>query len=638
MHIIDWIILAGLFCVLISIGYICKHLIKSVADFLVAGRSVGRYLGLGSGSLVGFGAVSTLAVWQMSYKSGLVGNWFWSLQFPLAIFLALTGFAVFRFRQTRAMTIPEMLEMRYGKGLRVFSGILIFVSGVINMGVFPAIGARFFVYFCGLPPEIILFGYQVHTFIPIMLIIVASSVFMCFLGGQVTLIVTDFFQNVFVNLLLLTIVIVVYKTMTWGHFTDVYAFVPEGESLVVPFSGGDSDFSPKFYLFQLFWMVYLCITWAPDTMQVSSAKDAKEAKLMRSMVSFRVLAGMLLGLFVVPLAAFVIMNHPDFSDLASNANMALSNISNPHVRSQMVVPAAISQILPVGVVGAFAAMMLFAFISTNDTFMLAWAGVLIQDVIIPLRGKKFEPKNHLRLLRFSVVAVAAIIIIFSLFFKISDNIFMFMCLSGSIYTAGAGVVILGGLYWARPTKLAAWITMLTGTVLSAAGFIYRYKINPDFPLDGYDIGFWVSILCIVLYFSLSLLNKSSNFNLNSMLNRDAAKPQHQSKFAFLNLRQWTSGLSGTDKLLFWFMILFTLVYVGLATLIIIVHLAIGLPLEFWLSFWKYYLYSMFFFGTFFFIWITIGGFRDLHKMFKTLREEKTDVSDDGTVVKVEDDK
>jgi len=631
MSIIDWIILFTLFAALMSIGFVCKKLIKGIADFLVAGRSVGRYLGLGSGSLVGFGAVSTLAIWQMIYKSGFVGSWFWSFQFPLAIFIALTGFAICRFRQTRAMTIPQMLEMRFSKSLRVFSGLLIFVSGVINMGVFPAIGARFFVYFCGLPQTITIMGGDVATYIPVMLVLVAAAVVICFLGGQVTLVITDFFQNIFVNFTLVAIVIFVVRTISFDQFSQTFTATAESRAMIIPFhEAAPKDFGVMFYIFQLFWMIYLVVTWSPDTMQVSSSKDAKEAKLMRAMVSFRVLVGTLLGMFLLPIAAYTIMNNADFSSLAQEIMVSVEGVENPHIRSQILVPAAISRIIPIGLTGAFAAMMLFAFISTNDTFMLAFSSVLIQDVIIPVRGKPLSPKTHLIALRLSVVFVAVAVVVFSVFFKISDNIFMFMALSGSIYTAGAGIVILAGLYWHKGSSKAAWITMITGTLLSTFGFIYRYKINTNFPMDGYQIGISVSIICIILYFSASLLEKNYSFDLSTLFKDDAGNT-YKTKFKFSKLLHWTENMTKTDSILFWSMVAFTGLYVLLSASVLVIHLIIGMSAEFWMAFWKYYLVSMFLFGVCFLLWITVGGFLDIRSMFSSLRNQELDEEDNGTV-------
>ena len=83
LHTIDWVILAVLFVLPLAGGFACKSYIHGVSDFLVAGRSVGRYLGLGSDSMQAVGAVTILAYWQMNYKAGFAGQW-WYLLTPMA--------------------------------------------------------------------------------------------------------------------------------------------------------------------------------------------------------------------------------------------------------------------------------------------------------------------------------------------------------------------------------------------------------------------------------------------------------------------------------------------------------------------------------------------------------------------------
>ncbi len=89
--------------------------------------------------------------------------------------------------------------------------------------------------------------------------------------------------------------------------------------------------------------------------------------------------------------------------------------------------------------------MLFSFITTHDSYLLAWGGLLIQDVIIPLRGRALSPREHVLWLRGAVLGVAIFIVAFSTMFEQVDNIFMFMDISASLYTGGAGVVLLGAL-------------------------------------------------------------------------------------------------------------------------------------------------------------------------------------------------
>lgn len=81
--VLDWCIFVGLFVLLTSMSFFLKRFAKGVAGFLVAGRNVGRYLGLETDSMAGLGAVTILAMWQMNYKSGFVGL-LWYLLTPTA--------------------------------------------------------------------------------------------------------------------------------------------------------------------------------------------------------------------------------------------------------------------------------------------------------------------------------------------------------------------------------------------------------------------------------------------------------------------------------------------------------------------------------------------------------------------------
>jgi SSS family solute:Na+ symporter len=198
-HMIDWMFFTCLLVALVLISFFFRRFAKSVAGFLVAGRNVGRYLGLESDSMAGLGAITILATWQMTYESGFVGN-FWFLLKPLAATLvALTGFGIYRFRQTRAMTLGQFVEMRYSKKTRILFGLIAYAAGVLNMGIFPGVGSRFFVYYCGFPAAVDLWGFEIPMYIILMIIMVGAAVIICFNGGQITLVVTNFVQALFIN-------------------------------------------------------------------------------------------------------------------------------------------------------------------------------------------------------------------------------------------------------------------------------------------------------------------------------------------------------------------------------------------------------------------------------------------------------
>ena len=607
LSILDWTVLLTLFVLLNLSGYLCRKYIKNVSDFLVAGRHVGRYLGLGSDSMAGLGAVTMLAFWQMIYKSGFSGLWWYILSPVAGIAVALTGWGVCRFRQTRAMTLGQFIEMKYGRKTRILFGSLAYAAGVLNMGIFPIVGAGFFVYYLGFPAEFNLAGITIPTTFPIMLILVGSAVAICFHGGQVTLIITDFLQSVFVNVMLVVIVVFVYKMFSWQQISETFTSVENSKALINPYAKGATDFSIWFFLINAFWMFYNVVSWSPNTMQVSSARDAQEARMLRVFVQVKNFAMIGLGLFILPLAVFVMMNHQDFTSQASQINDTLSTIANPQVQSQMITPTAIKYILPTGLLGAFGAVVLFAFISTHDTYLLAWGGLLIQDVIIPLKKKELNPQEHMRWIKISVLAVAVFIVIFSLVFRQVDNIFMFFDISASLYIGSAGIVLLGGLYWNRGTTQAACATMITGCILSIAGFAYR-QINPDF-LDGRIMSFYVVLICITEYIIVSLLTpKQTNFDVATLKGNTAE----------------TYLVTKKDKILIRTLISCIAIFILAIISVGLYSMAKEVSIGTWLSFWRIFIIAMFIVGTSFLIIITIGGIVDLKKLFSGLKGKSSE--------------
>jgi SSS family solute:Na+ symporter len=458
-----------------------------------------------------------------------------------------------------------------------------------------------------------LFGVGVSTSALIMCVFVGAAVALCLLGGQVALVVTDFFQSLFINAMLIAIALVIYQMFSWEQFAAAYQAAPNADALLNPFhTGGVSEFDQKFFfIFVYYWMIYSVLSWSPNSMLVASARDAHEGRMMRVMLHVRNLAMMGLGLFLLPLAAFVLMHHPDFASDAAAVTAAVGNVANDQVQSQMLVPAAVARILPVGILGAFAGVVLFSFITTHDTYLLSWAGLLVQDVILPLRRTPLTPRAHLNWIRASVVFAAVFIVLFSLTFNQVDNIFMFMDISASLYTGAAGVVLLGALYWRRGTTSAAWVTMVTGLALSTAGFVFR-GIDPTF-LDGRIMAFWVSVVCIVVYVTVSLLGRDPHFDLEGLLHRQPGEKRSPWRFG--------PEVPRGDR------VLIPLIF-GVGSIALVTHLAVGVvcitagvPTSRWLAFWPGYLIVMFTLGTAFLVWITIGGFRDLMRLFGALQRD-----------------
>jgi hypothetical protein len=61
----------------------------------------------------------------------------------------------------------------------------------------------------------------------------------------------------------------------------------------------------------------------------------------------------------------------------------------------------------------------------------------------------------------------------------------------------------------------------------------------------------------------------------------------------------------------------------------------GIAQESWLAFWQFWVWLIFATGCVIVVWFTIGGFRDLRRMYAHLERYSADALDDGTVQKSE---
>jgi len=636
LSVLDWAIVfvsLGLLLFSVQAG---RRVMKSVADFLSAGRSAGRYVLCVATGAAGIGAITVVGNLEMNLIAGFSLSW-WGMTTALVVLvITVSGWVIYRFRQTRSLTLAQYFEARYSREFRIFTGMIAFLSGIVNFGIFPAVEARFFIYFCGLPESVSIFGFQVALFPIIMLFLLGVSLYFVLQGGQVTVIYADFFQGVLVYGVFIALVVYFFIFFEWEHVRQALASAPQDASLINPFKTSQvRDFNFWYFLVGIVGVIYGTMSWQGTQAYNSSAKSAHEAKMASVLSSLRNLPMSIMFLFV-PIIAYTVLNHPDFSAIADSVSDTLSGIDGKAVQSQLKVPLVLTHLLPRGLMGAFAAMMLAASISTLDAYMHSWGSIVVQDVIMPLRRKPFAPKQHLRVLRWAIVFVGVFAFFFSLIFKQSEYIFLFFAITGAIFAGGSGAVIIGGLYWKRGTTAAAWAAMSTGSGIAVAGIII-HQIIPDFFINGQ--WFWgISMAgASVVYIAVSLLGKREERDLDKLLHRGQyAIAEEVNVISEVPSRGWKvlgMGREFTrgDKIIY----ILNYVWTGGWLLVFIIGTVYNLTHEVsddsWLAFWRIYLVIHVVVSSAIILWFLIGGFRDLRRMNRRLKIADRDHRDTGFV-------
>jgi SSS family solute:Na+ symporter len=572
----------------------------------------------------------------MNYIAGFNMQW-WGLSTSIIIMLTtVSGWVLYRFRQTRCFTMAQFFEERYSRRFRIFAGIVGYISGVINFGIFPAVTARFFIYFCGFPQYVNILGLDISTYLVTMILVIFVPLFFVLIGGQVSIMITDFFQGLAINIVLVIIILFLTTRIDWSQIYVAVSNAPANSSIVNPFKAGNiKDFNFMYFAIFIVGVFYGRLSWQGSQAYNASSKSAHEAKMSETLGTLRSVIYST-ALLIVPIIAYTVMNNPDFLTTKLNVTSAISNIDNKALQSQLIVPLVLQQLLPPGLIGAFVAIMFAAAITCHAPYLHSWGSILIQDVIIPIRKKAFEPKEHIRYLKLSIFGVAIFIFLFSLLFKQTEYILLFFAITGAIFCGGSGAVIIGGLYWKRGTTAAAWSAMFTGTSTAVGGIILQ-QIIPNFPLNGMEIWGVASALSILIYILVSLLTKDNKVNFDKILHRGKYKTENE--VLIINeapVKGWRllgigKEFTKNDKLIYILTYIYTFGW-GLVFIIgTIINLSKDVSNLAWLNFWKYYVWINVCISVIVLIWFSIGGTVDLKDMVRKLKSTESDSSDSGYV-------
>ncbi len=661
---LDWSIVIAFVGVLIATAILANSLSRGVSGFLTADRCAGRYLVTVAYNMAQVGVITLVWYFQLGYDVGFTQIWWGYFEGPSLILLAITGWVIYRFRETRAMTLAQFFELRYSKRFRVMSGGVAFVSGIINYGIFPGVTARFFMALCGMPERFMLAGESIAVFPIVMVCLLALGIFMVFAGGMVSIILTDFLQGVFCFGTFVFICFWLMAQFPWPVLERAMLAMPEGTSFVDPFGlAREKNFDIFYWAISAFVLFYAARAWQGDQGYNAAPLNAHEARMAQILNGWRYRVLMLITI-IIPLAVRAFLTQPEYAEAAAPVHAALDQVTNDALRSELRTPLAMAVMLPTGILGLFIAAMLGAAVSTDEAYLHSWGSIFIQDVILPFRKKPFDPKVHTFLLKLAALGVALFAFTFSMLYEPTQYIAMFAALTASIFVAGAGAAIIGGLYWTRGSTQGAWAAMVTGMLLAAGGVLVH-----QLPLDrwlsevdalgmqaqlcgaaislrenvtGQVMGFISMISASAMYIGVSLLGPRTDFDLNRMLNRGRWRVEGDASIdaaptTFLEKLGMDSQFKGTDRAvtlvtLAW-PLFFTLLFV-VGTIYALWRKSCADPITpaSWSTWWFWWTWLILGTSVVVVVWFTSGGIRDVIRMVRVLRARSVDVRDDGRVI------
>lgn len=661
---IDWMIVAVPLVVIAIVAFRTQKHVNGVAEFMAGGRLGGRYLVCNARGEMGMAVIGIVAAYELFYVAGFTITWWSLMTVPLGLFIALTGYIFYRYRETRAMTLAQFFEIRYNRSFRLFAGSLGFLSGLINYGIFPAVSARFFVYFCGLPQDVHILNFAVPTFAIIMAIYLTLALVMTLTGGQLTVMITDCIEGLLALVMFIVIIVALLIIFDWSQIQEAMSMAPAGKSMLNPFDISQAkDFNIWYVLIGLVGAVYGVMAWQGGHAFNSCAKNAHEAKMGSILGTWRNASkGVMVTLLAV--CAVTFLKHPDFAVQSAHVQDVLDKISDPQIQNQMRMPIAINLMLPIAIKGMLCSIMLFGLLACDSSYLHSWGSIFIQDIILPLRKKALTPKQHINLLRWAIVGVALFGFFFSLLFRQTEYILMFFALTGAIFLGGAGSVIAGGLYWKKGTTAGAWAAMISGSGLAVGGILLQQcwkTIHPwllqlfpnnqaiadsaaKFPINGQIMYFLAMVTSIALYVIVSLLTCKKDFNMERMLHRgkyavadDKVKIEFEKRWSWSSIIGIDEHFTKSDKVISTSVFSWSMLWWIVFIVVTVWNLASPWPLSWWATYWHYYAIIIpLVIGIATTVWFLWGGIIDLHELYVNLKTYKSDATDDGTVTLAEE--
>jgi SSS family solute:Na+ symporter len=413
-------------------GLMVRKYVGKVEQFLVAGREMDVYLGIASLAATEFGIVTCMYTAQNGYEKGFAGATPGILMAVAMAGVGLTGFVIKPLRDSGVITIPELLEQKFGQRIRWAAGVVIVLGGLLNMGVFLRTGGQFLVLVAGLDVR--------YLEIMMTALLVGVAVY-TILGGMLSVLVTDFLQFVVMSVGLILVTILILVNVGWEKLVTA-----------VETNYGAGGFNPfvnptmgwQYVLFNLMLNTAAVLTWQTIIARVLAAKDTSTGRKVYTRTSF----------FFV--CRFLI---PGIWGIAALATLG------PVANTLEAMPTYLSTAVPAGLMGILVAAMLAADMSTDSSYMLTWCSVIYNDIMAPFRKQPWSEKRGLFWNRTIIAFIGIFLLLYGLWYPLKGDLWTYLGVTGTIYLASISVLLIACCYWRRANSWGAAASIIISAII-----------------------------------------------------------------------------------------------------------------------------------------------------------------------------
>ena len=460
-------LILGLYALsMVAIALYTRNRSKSVDDFLHAGKKgVNGWM-----SAFAYGTTYFSAVIFIGYAGnfgrlyGLASVW---IGIGNAILGALVAWIVLAKRtknmttRLQAKTMPEFFEKRYGsKNLKLVSAIIIFLFLIpYSASVYNGLSSLFEIVF-GIPGWII------------MIILAVLTAVYLFFGGYFATALSDFIQGIImlIGVVLMVFCFLNHENVSW----DLSKLVEDVNKTWFTFGSTNTGFyGNTSSLLSLILLTSFGVWALPQTIHKYHAVRNDKAIMQGPVVStaFALIIGF--GAYFV-------------GGLSGLFKTELGNAFG----TDNAIPNMLNLVIPAGLMGIIAVLILSASMSTLSSVSLASASVVAVDIYKGKINKDATDKKVntlLRILCLIFIAISVILAILNEKFNIAAIAYLMGISWGTLAGCFIGPYVLG-VVWKKVTKPAVWSSIIGTLVLTVALIL----------IFGYDKGGWTCAFGVAL--------------------------------------------------------------------------------------------------------------------------------------------
>ncbi|MDN5915009.1 MAG: sodium:solute symporter family protein [Pseudonocardia sp.] len=451
-NLVDYLLVAFYFVLVLGIGFAARRSISSSLDFLLSGRSMPAWItGLAFIS-ANLGAIELIGMVANGAQYGIpTVHYYWLGAIPAMVFLGLVMMPFYY--GSKARSVPEFLFMRFNRTTQRVQSVIFAVASILIAGVN--------LFSLGIVLEALL-GWPLTVAIPVAAVIVLGYIT---LGGLSAAIYTEVLQFFVILALLIPLTLAgLNRVGGWDGLKEAVTNGPSGGADLSAWPGtplteiANPVLSVLGIVFGLGFVLSFGY-WTTNFAEVQRALSAKSMSAARRTPIIGAFPKALIVLVIVIPGMVSAVIIPQITQIKTTGVEEVGGITYNNALTLLM-----KELLPNGILGVAIAGLLAAFMAGMAANISSFNTVFTYDIWQDWIKPGLTDRYYLQVGRIVTIVGCVLAIGTAFIASGSSNLMDYIQSLFSFFNAPLFAIFILGLFWKRMTGPSAWIGLLSGTV------------------------------------------------------------------------------------------------------------------------------------------------------------------------------